>query len=247
MDIEIIDKGAKSLKPSLAITGFPDVGLVGTIAASHIIKTLNLTEIGYVKSNQLPPITVVHGNRPKPPVRIYGNNNLFVLISEIPIIPSIIQNLSEKIVDWLNKKGVPRVVILGGIENPQRLELKEPGIYGVATDDKGSQTLKKGRVRLMEEGFLAGQDGVILLKCSEKNISSLYLMAESHYGFPDPGAAASIIKALNNLFQLKLEVKSLLEKEDEIRLLSRELMKRTEENLRALEKEKEKEIPVMYG
>ena len=42
------------------IFAFPDVGLVGVIAASHLIDELGLTEVAYLDSNLLPPLIVLH-------------------------------------------------------------------------------------------------------------------------------------------------------------------------------------------
>ena len=41
-------------KASIMIIGVPDAGLVGAIAASYIIKQLDMKEIGYVDSEKLP-------------------------------------------------------------------------------------------------------------------------------------------------------------------------------------------------
>jgi predicted ATP-grasp superfamily ATP-dependent carboligase len=46
------------------IFGFPDVGLVGVIAASHLIDELNLSEVAYVDSELLPPLIVLHEGLP---------------------------------------------------------------------------------------------------------------------------------------------------------------------------------------
>jgi uncharacterized protein len=247
MNIDLVETARLETKNPFAITGFPDIGLVGTIAVSHIIKVLDLKEIGYLKSESFPPITVVHRNRPKAPVRIYGDDSLLVIISEIPVPPLLMHELSHTIVNWLKEKKISLLTILGGVENPKRLEIKKPGVYGISTGREQDGLLKKGGIKSLEEGFLAGQDGLILRYSYEQNVPSIYLMAESHYGFPDPGAAAAVIQATNKVMGLKVDVKSLLEKEDEIRLLTKELMRRTEENLQSLQKGKEKEVPVMYG
>jgi predicted ATP-grasp superfamily ATP-dependent carboligase len=38
----------------------PDTGLTGMIAVSHIIRSMNLPEIGHVESDILPPVMVIH-------------------------------------------------------------------------------------------------------------------------------------------------------------------------------------------
>ena len=58
------------------IVGFPDVGLVGLISAMHVIETLKMKEIGYIESELLPPLIVLHDGVFQSPVRIYHKDNL---------------------------------------------------------------------------------------------------------------------------------------------------------------------------
>ncbi|HIE34204.1 MAG TPA: proteasome assembly chaperone family protein [Candidatus Altiarchaeales archaeon] len=228
------------------ILGLPDVGLVGTIAAAHIIEEMNLKEIAQVDSRMFPPVMVVHKHMPKSPIRVYGNGNLLVIISEIPITPELINPLIESIVEWLKSKNINQLISIGGIPHPKRMEIEKPRIYGIGTDKNFDKIFKKNDINAFEEGLIVGPSGVMLKKCMLEGIKAMYLMAESHYKYPDPGAAASVISAINRIFGTKISIKSLEEKEEEIRLTARDLMKRTENTLKEMQKTQEKEIPMMY-
>ena len=52
--VRIIEKD-KIPSDANMIFGFPDVGLVGVIATSHLISELNLVEVAYMDSKLLPP------------------------------------------------------------------------------------------------------------------------------------------------------------------------------------------------
>jgi uncharacterized protein len=246
MGVKVVETGPVEAKNPVVITGFPDVGLVGTIAVSHLIESLKLKEIGYVASDELPPIVVVHEKRPKAPIRLYGDERLVVAVSEIPIPYNLVYPLSSSLVRWFKEKNARFALLLGGMANPKRLEIEEPAVYGVTTGEGMDEILEKKNIKFFEEGFITGQDWVILRNCMEVGLPSIYLIAESHFAYPDPGAAAAIIRAINRILDLDVDVKSLLEKEEEIRILTRDLMKRTEENMKALRKMQEQEIPVMY-
>lgn len=246
MSVKVVETEKLEIKNPIAITGFPDVGLVGTIAVSHLVSALKLKEVGHIESEELPPIIVVHGKRPKAPIRLYGNAEIVVAVSEIPIPHSLVYALSDALVDWFKSKGVKLAVLLGGMANPQRMEIEKPGVYGVSTGKGPDEILQKKDIKFFEEGFITGQDGVTLRNCMEKGLDSVYLMAESHHAYPDPGAAAAVIKAVNKILDLKVDVKMLLEKEEEIRILTRDLMRRTEENMKTAQKMREQEIPAMY-
>jgi uncharacterized protein len=79
-----------------------------------------------------------------------------------------------------------------------------------------------------------------------QNLPNLLLMAESYPQYPDPGAAASVISALNKFVPINVDVKALIERSEEIRLNARELMRKTAENLKKMGKSQEYELPLMY-
>lgn len=250
MSVKIVETEPLEIENPVVVTGFPDVGLVGTIAVSHVIETLELKELGYVASDRLPPIVVVHRRQPKAPIRLYGGEGrgegIIVAVSEIPIPHSLVYPLSDSLVEWFKGKGARFALLLGGIASPRRMEIKEPSVFGVSTGGDMDRIMEEKNIKFLEEGFITGQDGVILRNCIEKGLPSIYLMAESHFAYPDPGAAAAVIQAINRILDIRVDVRSLLEKEEEIRILTRDLMRRTEENMKKLQKMREQEIPVMY-
>jgi len=228
------------------LVGFPDVGLVGLIAVNHIINALELKESGYIESDLLPPVIVVHQGDPKAAVRVYGKDRLAIITSEVPIQPLIIPSLSRKIVDWTKTKGGQLLITLSGIAVQNRLEIETPVVYGVGASQTTRDLLTKSGVKLLEEGFMVGAHAAIMGESLKAKVPSVILMAQSHAEYPDPGAAASIISSLNKLLGLNVDVKGLLEQAEEIRLKMRELMQRTSKSMRGMEKGQEQELPAMY-
>ncbi len=228
------------------LIGFPDVGLVGLIAVNHLVNTLGLEEIGHIESDLFPPVIVVHKGDPKAPVRVYGKDGLVVLTSEVPIQPMAIPNLSRRIVDWTKMKGSQMLVTLSGVAVQNRIEVEVPTVYGVAASAAIKELLAKSQVNLLEEGFVVGVHASIMSESMKAKLPSVILMAQSHSQYPDPGAAASIVNALNRLLNLNVDVKGLVEQAEEIRLRMRELMQRTSKSMRGMEKAQEQELPAMY-
>jgi uncharacterized protein len=228
------------------LIGFPDVGLVGLIAVNHMINALGLEEMGYIESDMLPPVIVVHQGDPKAAVRVYGKDRLAIITSEVPIQPLIIPSLSRKIVDWTKTKGSQLLITVSGIAVQNRLEIETPAVYGVGASQTTRNLLTKSDVKLLEEGFMVGAHAAIMSESLKAKVPSVILMAQSHAQYPDPGAAASIISALNKLLDLNVDVKGLLEQAEEIRLKMRELMQRTSKSMRGMEKAQEQELPAMY-
>jgi uncharacterized protein len=228
------------------ILGIPDVGLVGPIAATHIIESLKLPDIGYFESRIFPPVTVVHDHVPKSPVRLYGNEKLVVLVAEMPVAPYLVYPLANALLKWFVEKKPHLIISLGGVARQDRVEIETPDVFGLPTDEDVVHMLKNADIKVFEEGLLIGSYGTILKDCMRANLHSVYLMAEAHMKYPDPGAAASAISAVNRLIGTKIDVSVLKEKSEEIRVRARDLMKRTGSTMDELQKGQEQEIPMMY-
>ncbi|MFP4005535.1 MAG: proteasome assembly chaperone family protein [Candidatus Hadarchaeia archaeon] len=246
IEIKIIEK-EKPKKESTVILAFPDVGLVGPIAVKHLIKDLEMEEIGYITSDTFPPITAVHNSRPTYPIRIYGKSDLISVTSEIPITPDLINPFSNEITGWLEKIKAKNIVILGGLPRQNREEIDEPPIHGIPSNKDAEVKLKDNDLHVLEEGFISGINGVLLRSLAERNVPGIYLMSEAHRNYPDPGAAASILEALNDLEGLSINVDELRKKEEEIKVAARDLMRQTQKTMQEAEKNREEEIPMMYG
>lgn len=244
-DIKIIEQkpieGIKDL-----IVGLPDVGLVGLITVNHIIQSMKMEEIGFVESDILPPVIVVHSGLPKASIRLYGKGDVSILTSEIPLQYPVLPLLARNIVDWVKKNNLERIITITGIAVPNRVDLKKPEVYGVASSDDVRKTLSQSGIKLLEEGFMVGTHAVILKESIRKDVDNIVLMAESHRQYPDPGASASAIDALMKIKNIDVDVSKLLDQAEEIRLKMRETMQRTSKSLQGMSKEQEQELPPMY-
>ena len=244
--IRIFETGKLRMENATMLVGIPDVGLVGVIAASHIVQALNLEEVGYIDSDEIPPIVVIHKNEPKTPVRIYNSGGIIVLTTEIVLPSNAIFSLSRKIVKWAKSKGVKAIIGITGLAVPNRLEIEKPAVYGIGSTVAMRELLSKAGIQPFDEGLLVGAYAMLLRECLRENQPNITLMAEAHLQFPDPGASASIIESLNTLLNLNIDVSELLEKAEEIRIKARELMRRTQEQLKSLRKFQEQELPGIY-
>ena len=108
------------------IIGMPDTGLTGMIGVTHLISSLSLEEIGYINSNLLPPVMVVHKGIPKQPIRLFGNKDLAAITSETPLNITSMYPLAKSIVNWVKSKGVDLLISISGVAVQNRMEIKNP-------------------------------------------------------------------------------------------------------------------------
>ncbi|NHV96632.1 MAG: proteasome assembly chaperone family protein [Thaumarchaeota archaeon] len=245
-EMKIVERDGVKFSNPVVIEGLPDVGLVGTIAATHMVELLGLEQVAHFESNLFPPIMVMHKGVLTDPVRILGNEKLLVVTSEIAIPPVAIYPLASVLVDWLSAKGARLVVSLTGFPEQNRLDIDKPLVFGVGNMEQSVNLLKEKGVEVMSEGFIAGIYALILKYCMVKKIPAITLMAQAFPNYPDPGAAAQVLQVLNNILGLNVSVDPLLEKADEIKIKARDLMMQTRSSLERVGKMSEQQIPLMY-
>ncbi|MFQ6050875.1 MAG: proteasome assembly chaperone family protein [Candidatus Hydrothermarchaeota archaeon] len=238
METKVVEVAEFYVKEPTVVEGFPGVGLVGSIAAYHIINELNMEYVAYVKSPHFAPIAVLEKGIVRPPVRIYASEDLFILYSDIFIPPQAVFDTSSSIVDWISQYNPKLVVTLAGIAAGRK---EERNVFGVAGTSDSLEILKKTNIPLMERGGITGISGQILLDCYNKNLFSVCILSETEGVAPDPRSAAEMVKALNRLLGLEIRTEPLLEEAEKFE----EYMHNLSQQMKTAE-ERERPPSVMY-
>jgi uncharacterized protein len=245
--VEIVEIAPIVVRKLNFLIGLPDIGLVGMISASHLVDSLGMNVVGYLESDLFPPVIVLHGSKIYHPFRIYQKDNILLFLSEIPVPPLAVYAISRAITKWLKTKNPSLVIPLGGIPVPNRMAIEEPDVYTVATNDAANKLIDTFSLRRLEEGIMAGPYASILMDCTKLDIPCLALLAQSFPNYPDPGAAASVIKVINKILKINIDIGVLMKNAEEIRVKSRDLMQRTSEQLETMGKSQEYDLPAMYS
>jgi uncharacterized protein len=231
MRVEIKDGGPKVSKPTI-IVGVPESGLVGTITCSYLIEQLKMAERGFIDSDLLPQVMIVHNSAVTYPIHIFGKDNLLAVLSEVPLPPFASLEVAKAIASWARSLKASVVIGVTGAPSKARDESHgdgKPTVVGVANTDSALALIKTSGASAFEDGVLTGFYASLLKHCNAKGQSGVTLLAESLTQFPDPGAAASVLEVLAKLLSLKIDTKSLMAESEEIRLRSRELMQQTQQ------------------
>jgi uncharacterized protein len=227
--VRIVEFGPKASKPNV-IVGVPEAGLVGTIACSYIVEQLKLEERGYIDSDYMPPLMVVHNSVARYPVHLFGKDNLVVVLSEVPLTGRLSVEVAKEVSAWARSVRSNMVIGVTGAPSKEREDSQGEGksaVVGVGNDVKSIDALKTSGALPFQDGIVSGFYASLLKYCSQNEQSSAILLAEAMAQFPDPAAASAIIEKVNALLSLKIDTK-ILEKESEgIRMQTRELMQQT--------------------
>jgi uncharacterized protein len=224
-EIEIKETNKIDLKNPLILTGFSGPGLIGLIANRHIIDQLNMNEIGYIRTKHIRPAVVFIDGILKHPFRIYANDygDLCSIICEIPFSYDGIFPIASKILDWVEKHNTKEMVILGGI--PVRGIHRERKTFFIAGPEK-SRNLENNNTEAVSSGIIQGIAGGILNECLARKLSGIALLTPAPSFMPDPEGAATVLKKINEYYDLDINLDKLLEKADEIKNKLKEVAKR---------------------
>lgn len=213
------------------VEGLPGVGLVGKIAADHLVEELGMTHHANVHCDALPKVAVYQEGDATlhPPVRLYADRetNLLVLQSDVPISPAAAQEFADCIGDWFDDDGVFPIYLSGiGQEKSENA----PAMYGVGVGD-GLERLEAVGIETPDEtGLVSGPTGALMNDAVEHGRAAVGLVVESDPRFPDPEAARVLIRdGIEPLADVDVGTDSLVERAEEIRAAKERLAKRMQE------------------
>ena len=239
-DLKIITKPIKSENPIL-IEGFPGIGLVGNIASQQVIDELEMTYIGSIDSRYFPPIAILYEGLINMPVRVYESEefNLIIIVSDIPINPSVSYDISKAIVEWAESINTKEIISIAGIATMT----ENHKVFGAATNTEMLERIKD-KVEVFQMGTISGISGRFMTECLIRGIPAISLLGATQSQNPDPRAAAVVIDVLNLLYGFGIDTEDLIEQAERIEI---EMQKLSEE-VKSTEQPSgpRKEFP-MYG
>ncbi len=234
------------------IVALPDVGLVGVIAASFMISNSRSEVVGSIELEDQPPIAVIQEGRVLDPIRIYEvkteqGPSFNAVYSDIPVPPTAAWDISGAIMDFAGSVKSKELVVLGGLPEPNRINIERPRVFVVSSDPEYTVSVaQRTEAEVFEMGYVTGPNAALLKMGGGRGIRVLLVLAQSHLNYPDPGASAEVIAFVNRLYGTSYNIQPLLEQAESIRLQLRDLMRRTAASLTRGPKGLELEAPPGY-
>lgn len=215
-----IYRGRKIPRNPIIIEGFPSKGFVSTIAAKYMIDELDMEPIGYIESDKIKSVAVIHNSRPMRPIRLYLRGNVIVILSELMIPMNHLPEFSGAVIRWFRDICPGEVVLLAGISGKNTDKQHE--IFGLANTDELNLQLRQLNVNHVEEGMLTGISSDLLLYCVENGIPTISLMTETK-NLPDPLAAASMLNIVKKILGLEMDTQRLIDEGKKIETMFNEM------------------------
>ena len=216
----------KRVRARYLIVGFHDVGLVGIISTKHLIEELSLERIGGIDIPDEMLVTTVKDGVSNYPIGIYHGSDLVIVLPEIPLPPTSIFPLSQALFDYALRVGVSRIISLTGLANPNRLNVKPRPGWIVSQADLEEMDKLREWGRPLNDGILYGPTAALLKISMIRNPPTVALLADAFPEFPDPGAAAVVLKGLKEVYGIEVNVEKLLEDAEKIKARLQENVRR---------------------
>lgn len=239
---KIVELGKQSFKSPLVVGGFVDAGLVGVASVSYIIEHVGLSQIGYLKSEHIPPVAVFIGEKLRRAFRIYSDKDrkIVAMLCEVPVEMRGLYDISSTILDWVEQIGARELVSIDGIA-VQGI-LSERQTYCVA-DESRCKELRNAGFKLAPTAMISGLSGALLSECLGRKLAGLSLLTPVSVTIPDPGAILSSIRAINNLYNLEVDTTDLEKGVSKLEEYLRTLV----EQHKKLQEQKETKAERIYG
>ncbi len=221
------------LTTPVLIGGLPGIGNVGKIAAEYLIEKLKMEKLADVYSQFLPPQVFIDDDGVVRLVRnsiyykkIRGKSDLLVLVGDFQGTTQEGQyEISHIILELAQKLNVSFIYTLGGYSTGKIVET--PRVLGAVTDAEFLENLKENGVVFPKGepgGGIVGSAGVMLGLGKEIfSMNGACLMGETSGYFADPKGARELVKVLNDLLELKIDLSDLEERSKQIEQITEKM------------------------
>jgi len=213
----IAEHRSLALESPVLVEGLPGVGLVGKIAADHLIEEFDMEFYASCHCEGLPKAAVYHEDERDvlPPVRIYADEgrDLLALQSDVPVSPNAAEDFATCVTGWLAENDVTPLYLSGLPEEKDGI----PAMYGVSTGDAAELLADHDIPAPSESGLISGPTGALIAEASEQDFDALGLVVGANANFPDPEAARVLLTdAIEPIAAIDVDTEKLVEQADRI-------------------------------
>ncbi|HME54029.1 MAG TPA: PAC2 family protein [Candidatus Lokiarchaeia archaeon] len=224
----------EAAEDAVMIVGVANAGLVGSIAAGHLIDKLHPEECAHIYSSNFPPVSVFMDGELKHPFRIYadskdenGNDKparFFIATSELPMTKdvAVLHETAHVLVDYAQELNIKTIVALVGFPVE---EFEQYDVFYAAEPEIIEKLKKIEGIQPLPKGMIFGIEALVLNETLEREIDGFALIVPVREMFPATRSAAALIDALKKIFDgLDVDTQELIERDDQLQAKLKELV-----------------------
>jgi len=115
------------------------------------------------------------------------------------------------VLDWAKEKGSNEIIIVDGVASNEH----DNKVYCAAEEDL-CRIMAEKDISMIPQGFITGIPGGILNECLIREIQGVALLVKANKIIADPEAAATLLEAINRMYEMQIDTKSLNEEKERI-------------------------------
>jgi uncharacterized protein len=224
----------KARSPVL-VCGLPGSGLVGKLAADHLVRELKAKKVAEYSEESFPPQVNVSDEGIATTMKgelFYaktgGPHDLFIFTADAqPGSSEGEYRLSDAVVAHCKALGVKSLYTLAAYVTGSFAEA--PKVHGAGTSDAVVRALAANDVALMKDGGISGMNGVLVGIAGLRGVGGACLLGETSGYVVDAGASKAVLERLAKLVGFKVDTRSLSEKAEETKKLITQLQSMAEQ------------------
>ncbi|KYK31286.1 MAG: proteasome assembly chaperone family protein [Theionarchaea archaeon] len=208
------------LQGPVLIEGLPGIGLIGKLAADHLISELHAEKFAELYSPHFTHQAVVEPDSTVRPMRnefYYWKGKdlqLIILVGDTQPQPTDSYGHYEvvgAILDYVEQFGTKTIFTLGGSSTGGQ-EVKTPRVFGAATDRELVKKYRNEGVTFKSDpgSAIVGASGLLLSLGQLRGMSGVCLLGESPgYLVIDARSAKSVLEVLTKILGIKMDMSEL--------------------------------------
>ena len=199
----------------MLIVAFPSAGLVGAFAVSYLTAQLGMKDIGDLEFTKISPTYAIKNGEIYGPVRIYNKDNLYAILSNIPLNPTQTHDLITKSIEFAKNNNIKKIIIPRGLEAYENKE-NDPVSYGVVINKNSKSLLDEYNLPNIQGAMILGVDASVISALKNSEIPCVVLYTTCRMMFPDDDAIIKSIKTLAGIIKVKVETEKFEEQLEKI-------------------------------
>ncbi len=226
------------LKNPILIEGLPGLGLVGKLAADHMVKSFSARHFADMYSPHFPPQANIlpDGTVELPHDSFYywknrskskRSSDLIFLVGDYQsTTPFGHYELASEVIRFARKLGVKTVITLGGYGVGYMS--KNPRVFAAVSDAKTKKQIELAGASFDKTGGIVGAAGLLIGLAGLNKMRAICLMGETHGQIIDARSAKSVLDVLTKLLRLEIDTTELEKRAEDIDKELKKQQKRVE-------------------
>jgi len=199
----------------ILIVAFPSAGLVGAFAVSYLTAQLGMKDIGDLEFTKISPTYAIKNGEIYGPVRIYNKDNLYAILSNIPLNPTHTYDLITKSIEFAKNNDIKKIIIPRGLEAYEN-QKNDPMSYGVGVNKNSKSLLDEYNLPNIQGAMILGVDASVISAAKNSETPCIVLYTTCRMMFPDDDAIIKSIKTLADIIKVKVETEKFEEQLEKI-------------------------------